>query len=241
MSTCCPSAGWKAVVSDGSPSFSAELLFRCKDREESPSVALSGSSLRLFRSQVRPSEKARKRGLFVSGEGDAAGPPLATLALQPTDPSRNIGGGPESLCPGVEAPLWLPQARRALSGPPLIRDACVAGFLAAVSPKTNDRALACSEVTLDVRRPRIDRECKHCLDESRVLGRPLVWHVSHHRDRHGSRLHGHRPTSLPASGNPKIAASSNVGRRLAVMPAPTLPMTLWTDLSAALRKEPQPS
>jgi hypothetical protein len=57
--------------------------------------------------------------------------------LQPTDPSRNIGRGPEALCPGVEAPPWLPQARRGPSGPPLIRDACVAGFLAAVrSPKT---------------------------------------------------------------------------------------------------------
>jgi hypothetical protein len=209
-----------------------------KSRPQSPLVDPASAC---FDPRCAHRKKPRKRGLFVSGEGDAAGPPLATLALQPTDPSRNIGGGPESLCPGVEAPLWLPQARRALSGPPLIRDACVAGFLAAVSPKTNDRALACSEVTLDVRRPRIDRECKHCLDESRVLRRPLVWHVSHHRDRHGSRLHGHRPTSLPASGNPKIAASSNVGRRLAVMPAPTLPMTLWTDLSAALRKEPQPS
>jgi hypothetical protein len=37
---------------------------------------------------------------------------------------------------------------------------------------------ASREVALDVRRPRVDREGKHCLDESPVLGGPLVWHVS---------------------------------------------------------------
>jgi hypothetical protein len=48
----------------------------------------------------------------------ALGPGRREPRLHPTDPSRNIGGGPEALCPGVEAPPWLPQARRAPSGPP---------------------------------------------------------------------------------------------------------------------------
>jgi hypothetical protein len=57
--------------------------------------------------------------------------------LQPTDPSRNNRRGPEDLCPGVEAPPWLAAGQASPSGPPLIRDACVAGFLAAArSPKT---------------------------------------------------------------------------------------------------------
>ena len=77
---------------------------------------------------------------------------------------------------------------------------------------------ASREVALDVRRPWIHREGKHCLDEAPVLGWPLVWHASHHRNRHRPRLHGQRPTSLPASGNPRTAAGHKVGRRLAVMP-----------------------
>jgi hypothetical protein len=68
-----PRAGWKAVVGDGSSSSCAELLFRCKDGEESASVSPSGFALGLFRSQVRPPRKALETGPFccVSGNGMA--------------------------------------------------------------------------------------------------------------------------------------------------------------------------